>query len=84
MIRGGGSENIQTDNDEVLMRLFGPPDVLKMEAARNTGGLVKALRYKEELQTNAEVTLRRRAAEALGRSGDPQAVQRIDPHVDCE
>ena len=48
------------------MPLFGPPNVTKLEAGRDVPGLIKALRHKE---------VGAMAAAALGRLGDPQAVE---------
>ena len=48
--------------------LFGPPDVEKLEANRDVEGLIKALEY------NKDSWVRKSAAEALGKLGDPKAV----------
>jgi HEAT repeat protein len=56
------------------MALFGPPNLSKLEAKRDTPGLVKALQYEKDSQVP------RAAAAALGRIGDPQA---IEPLVDA-
>lgn len=50
------------------MSLFGPPDIDKLKAKRNTNGLIKALKYKDS-------NYRRRAASALGDLGDRNAVE---------
>ena len=51
------------------MPLFGgPPDVAKLAARKDVKGLVKALGYQ------SDVKVRKGAAEALGRAGDPAAV----------
>ncbi len=51
------------------MGLFGPPDVDKMEKKNNIKGLIKALRNGRDWGVNRE------AAEALGKIGDPRAVE---------
>ena len=53
------------------MSLFGgPPNIAKLEAKRDVNGLIKALEYGKDLGRTA-----RAAAEALGRIGDPRAVE---------
>jgi HEAT repeat protein len=51
------------------MPLFGPPDVAKLDAKRDVLGLIKALGYQKDPRVRGD------AAEALGRSGDPRAVE---------
>jgi HEAT repeat protein len=51
------------------MGLFGPPDVAKLKANRDVPGLIKALGY------NADPSVRRDAAAALGDLGDARAVE---------
>ena len=53
--------------------LFGHPDVVKMEARRNIGGLIKALGYRHDKGREVAQT----AAEALGKIGDPRAVEAL-------
>ena len=50
------------------MGLFGPPNVEKMEAKRDVTGLIKALDYQKD------ASVRRAAAEALGKLKDARAV----------
>jgi len=50
------------------MPLFGPPNVEKMKAKRDTKGLIKALGYGRDAAVPRDV------AKALGELGDPQAV----------
>ena len=49
--------------------LFGPPDVVKMEAKRDVQGLIKALVYQKDYG------IRKAAAEALGKSSSVHAVE---------
>ena len=51
------------------MPLFGPPNVDKLKANRDVPGLIKALGYQKD------AAIRKGAAEALGRLGDPRAVR---------
>ncbi|MGZ6266880.1 MAG: HEAT repeat domain-containing protein [Candidatus Limnocylindrales bacterium] len=51
------------------MGLFGPPDVAKLKAKGDVPGLIKALGY------DADPSVRRDAAAALGELGDPRAVE---------
>jgi HEAT repeat protein len=51
------------------MGLFGPPDIAKLEAKRDVNGLIKALGYQKDW------SVRRAAAEALGKIGDAGAVE---------
>ncbi len=53
------------------MPLFGPPNVAKLEAKKDVPGLISALGYPKD------PAVRRRAAEALGRLGDPSSVGRL-------
>jgi HEAT repeat protein len=53
------------------MPLFGgPPSIKKLEAKRDVNGLIKALEYHKDMGRTASD-----AAEALGRIGDPRAVE---------
>jgi len=52
--------------------LFGPPDVEKLRADENIGGLIRALNYKKG--DSAAKYIRRKAAYALGEIGDTRAV----------
>jgi len=51
------------------MALFGPPNIIKMEAKRDLKGLLKALEYKKDYH------VRMAAVDALGRIGDRSAVE---------
>ena len=51
------------------MSLFGPPDVDRLFAKRDVSGLIEALGYEKE------ASVRQTAAAALGRLGDPSAVE---------
>ena len=56
------------------MRLFGPPNIEKMKAKKDVKGLIKALGYKKSDPIGQSATIRKAAAQALGKLGDPQAV----------
>ncbi len=51
------------------MGLFGPPNVEKMKAKRDIKGLIKALGYRKDWR------VREKAAEALGQTNDPRAIE---------
>ena len=55
------------------MPLFGPPNVNRLEAKRDTQGLVKALQYEKNPQVPCA------PARALGRIGDAQVVEPLTP-----
>jgi HEAT repeat protein len=54
-----------------LRKLFGPPNVKEMIERKDTDGLIKALKYKKDAK------VRRRAAEGLGKVGDPAGVEAL-------
>ena len=53
----------------IFDKLFGPPNVEKLEEKRDVEGLIKALQYKEDKN------VRWKAAEALRKRGDDRAVE---------
>jgi HEAT repeat protein len=55
------------------MGLFGPPRISELEAKRDVAGLIKALDYKNS-NVN-DLMIRRLAAAALGKIGDPRGVE---------
>lgn len=57
------------------MGIFGPPNVEKMKQKRDIEGLTKALRHKE-------VTIRHKAASALGELDDPQCADPLIAALD--
>ena len=62
------------------MPLFGgPPNIAKLEARRDVGGLIRALGYGNP----AQFGLRTAAAEALGRLGDARAVEPLIAALDA-
>jgi HEAT repeat protein len=55
------------------MGIFGPPNIKKMTARRDVKGLVKALGYQRDLDVRCD------AAYALGKIGDPCAIEPLIP-----
>jgi HEAT repeat protein len=69
------------------MGLFGPPDVKNLEAKRDVGGLIRALNYQKDSTIPVHSTVRKAAAEALGKIGDARAVEPLIAalrDIDCD
>jgi HEAT repeat protein len=56
------------------MGLFGPPNIIKMEAKRDVEGLIKALRYRRDKKDEYR-HVAQAAADALGYIGDVRAIE---------
>ncbi len=57
------------------MFLFGPPNVEKLLARKDVEGLVKVLRYRAGRRDGKSESVRKEAAQALGKLGDKRAVE---------